>query len=153
MTPNGREPPLAPLIGEGDERFKVGPPARLIQSTRERTAMGMMQQEVAEWHRREFPDAKPEWLALIVCEEAGEVARAVLKKAQGIRTETDWSKELEKEAADVLVALLALADRFGFDLEQAWAERFFGTVSQRRFASAEPSILNVDGQFYAPTPL
>jgi NTP pyrophosphatase (non-canonical NTP hydrolase) len=101
----------------------------------------------------EFPDAKPEWLALIVCEEAGEVARAVLKKAQGIRTETDWSKELEKEAADVLVALLALADRFGFDLEQAWAERFFGTVSQRRFASAEPSILNVDGQFYAPTPL
>lgn len=97
-----------------------------------------MQEAVAGWHRREFPDAKPEWLALIVCEEAGEVARCVLKQAQGIRTETDWGKELEKEAADVLVALLALADRFGFDLEQAWTNRFYGTVSQRRFATAEP---------------
>lgn len=96
-----------------------------------------LQAEVAEWHRREFPKAKPEWLALIVCEEAGEVARAVLKMAQGIRTETDWQAELEKESADVLVALCALADRFGFDLGQAWNERFYGTVSRRRFATAE----------------
>ncbi len=96
-----------------------------------------MQAEVAAWHRREFPKAKQEWLALIVCEEAGEVARAVLKLAQGIRQETDWRAEVEKESADVLVALCALADRFGFSLEQAWRERFRDTVSLRRFASAD----------------
>lgn len=96
------------------------------------------QQAVAVWHRREFPRVKPEWLALIVCEEAGEVARCILKLAQGIRLETDWKDELEKEAADVLIALLALADRHGFDLAAAWSARFHSTVERRQFATAEP---------------
>ncbi len=98
-------------------------------------ALKLMQAEVAEWHRREFPTVRPEWLAMIVTEEAGEVTRAVLKLAQGIRTETDWQGEIVKETVDVLVGLLALADRFGFDLGEAWVERFRGTVALRRFAS------------------
>ena len=96
-----------------------------------------LQSDVGDWHRREFPSVLPEWLALIVCEEAGEVARAILKLQQGIRRETDWRAEVELESADVLIALLALADRFGFDLADAGRRRFDSTVVHRRFATAE----------------
>lgn len=111
--------------GPSRERMD-GPPALTLRT---------MQSEVAAWHCREFPDASPDQLGLIVGEEAGEVMRCVLKLGQGIRQETNWRAELEKESADVLVALLALADRFGFDLDTAWLNRFRGTVRHRRFAS------------------
>jgi len=99
--------------------------------------LGDHQDEVAAWHRREFPEAIPEWLGLIVAEEAGEVCRAMLKLVSNVRGGPEvWYPELKAESADVLTALLALADRMGFDLEEAFRERW-AVVSQRRFATAE----------------
>ena len=99
--------------------------------------LGDHQDEVAAWHEREFPGALPEWLGLIVAEEAGEVARAMLKLMSNVRGGRDvWYPELKAETADVLIALLALANRMGFDLEEAYRERW-AVVSKRRFATAE----------------
>ena len=117
---------------QGDDSPSSGPSRERLDGP---ASLSAMQAEVAEWHRREFPVVRAEWLAMIVSEEAGEVTRAVLKLAQGIRTETDWRAEIEKESADVLGGLLALADRFGFSLEAAWVDRFRGTVTHRQFAS------------------
>ena len=99
-----------------------------------------MQAEVSTWHRREFPEVSLSDITLKLCEEAGEVARCVGSISAGARVdrgEVDWPAILEDEAADVLVALLALADRYGFDLSHAWERRFLGTVRHRRYASVE----------------
>lgn len=59
---------------------------------------------------------------LIVTEEAGEVARAVLKHAQGIRGSASyWMKNLEEELAGVVTAAAACAVHNGIDLEMALA--------------------------------
>lgn len=59
---------------------------------------------------------------LIVAEEAGEAARAVLKASQGIRgTRKYWRDELERELAGVVLAAAACATHHGIDLELAVA--------------------------------
>lgn len=69
--------------------------------------------------------------ALAVVEEAGEVARAVLKHDQakaGVDRKKlgvdHWHREIETEAADTMIALLSLAENQGFDLIEATRERF-----------------------------
>lgn len=60
-----------------------------------------------------------------VCEEAGELMRAVRKQMQGIRgTHEEWAKEQEKEAADVFIQLCSVASEAGFNLGRAIVERF-----------------------------
>lgn len=57
---------------------------------------------------------------LIVAEEAGEVARAVLKGEMRIRGSAEfWHAELVKELAGVITAAAACAGHYGIDLEAA----------------------------------
>lgn len=66
-----------------------------------------------------------------LAEETGEVCRAIVSSASGVRGGAAvWDPQIEVEAADVLNVLLALADRVGFDLEQAWRDRW-AEVNQR----------------------
>jgi NTP pyrophosphatase (non-canonical NTP hydrolase) len=98
--------------------------------------MSARQDQIREWHRREFPTETVEQVALVVAEEAGEVARCIVKGAQGIRGGTEhWDAELPKEAADVVIALYALAALKGWDLDEAIEDRWW-TVGARRFATA-----------------
>lgn len=87
--------------------------------------MDALQQRVAEWAHRELPPETAEQRALVIAEEAGEVCRAVLKRAQGIRgTQAEWSEQLRLEVGDVMIGLLALASTEGWSLQEAATERF-----------------------------
>lgn len=93
-----------------------------------------MQAEVDQWTRRFRPSpeaaADPMADALSVAEEAGEVCRAVLRRAHGKRPGTDWTAEVRIEAADVVISLLSLAANEGWSLLDAVAERWV-EVQQR----------------------
>lgn len=90
-----------------------------------------LQAQVATWVSHNFPDADRTGVALGLCEEAGEVARAVLKQAQGIRgTHEEWDAEIRKEIADVVIKACDVARACGFDLADAVAHRW-ADVSRR----------------------
>lgn len=83
------------------------------------------QEEITEWVIRNF--GNDSILATVggVCEEAGELMRAAIKKDQGIRgTDEEWFQELRKEAADVYIKLNDVAQFYGFSLEDAISERW-----------------------------
>lgn len=82
-----------------------------------------LQLEVGPWQRKRWPaTATQERTALKVCEEAGELAGAVIKLAEGRRAPQD----VRNEIGDVLISLAACADLHGFDLgdcaRERWAE-------------------------------
>lgn len=68
------------------------------------------------WQDRNFQPDKVR-SALQLCEEAGEVARAVGKEQDGIRPNSRGS--VAAELGDVVLSAAALADRHGIDLEHA----------------------------------
>ena len=71
----------------------------------------LVQREVAEWHRRNYPKDGPDAAFLGIMEELGELARAELKQAGGIRGSWDeWQEEKFKELGDVVIGLFNYAD-------------------------------------------
>lgn len=87
------------------------------------TAMGQMQAQLAAWQGRNFGAATLEQIALGVCEEAGELAHAVLKRSQGIRGFDDDAKfkEYARDAAgDVMVFLGQLLTALRSDMETVY---------------------------------
>jgi len=69
--------------------------------------------------------------ALNIAEEAGEIARAILKRAQGIRcTREMWDAEVQKEAGDLVISLMCLAAIDGFDLSEAVDKRWDAVISR-----------------------
>ena len=100
-------------------------------------SMQQLQQDISEWHDRNF-GPWPDWMAaLVVSEEAGEVSRAVLKRKTGHRgTYEEWTAELRKEIGDVIIGLAYLASIEGFDLEQAIQDRW--AVIQQRDWNSDP---------------
>lgn len=99
------------------------------------------QQKLAEWQARELPcedDARQRLrLALGVAEEAGEVARCVLKGDQDIRGGAEvWREKLGGEIGDVVVYLIQLATLNGLDFEEC-VEGAVCKVLARRFATAK----------------
>ena len=92
------------------------------------------QTKVGEWHRATFDPCPLSWVGLKLAAETGEVAQAILTLEGEPRREGRTYEDLRTEAADVLIVLYAIADRAGFDLGQAFWERF-AEVSQRRFTT------------------
>jgi len=87
--------------------------------------MKLTQEEVITYLRRNGLEENPQHQALNIAEEAGEVARAVLKRVQGIRGSYEhWTEEIRTEAADVLISLMCLAEIEGWDLGDAVDERW-----------------------------
>ena len=77
------------------------------------------QRQVFDWIRDRWPQqASPEWRALKLAEEAGEVAGAVVKREEGRTTDAD----VRMETAQVVICAMALAESVGFDLWEAVAE-------------------------------
>jgi NTP pyrophosphatase (non-canonical NTP hydrolase) len=93
------------------------------------------QSEVGEWVSRCFPSEDPLERALVLCEEAGEVARAALKRHQDIRgTRAEWTAELLKELGDVLICVAATAYVEGVPLSEIVAKRW-AEISVRDYAA------------------
>lgn len=76
---------------------------------------------VRAWRLRQFGEQTLTRHALQVCEEAGEVARAVGKAEEGIRPETRG--DLGSELADVILSACGLAAAAGIDLDAIVAAR------------------------------
>jgi NTP pyrophosphatase (non-canonical NTP hydrolase) len=95
------------------------------------------QADVAAWHRRVFGEQCSLWrIGLKLAEEAGEVCRETgIADGEPLR-DGRRPNGIATEAADVLIVLLALADRAGFDLADALEARF-AVVSKRQFAAAD----------------
>lgn len=131
---------------EGKRRFD-GPQAAL-EWVRARAGMEhseslseRWQQPLARWQDAELPceDAAKQRLrlALGVAEEAGEVARCVLKGDQDIRGGVDaWRAKLGGEIGDVVIYLIQLATLNSLDFEEC-VEGAVCKVLARRFASAD----------------
>lgn len=80
-----------------------------------------MASAIRDWQDEQFGCNKIE-AALAMCEEAGELARAVLKAKQGIRPETRGN--VGEEIGDVIMTAMALADRYGLSVDTCLRDRF-----------------------------
>lgn len=86
-----------------------------------------LQNQVGEWAKRNFPDAKPYQPLLGMTEEVGEMAHAFLKAEQGIRGKQHEHHAAKIDAAgDVIIFLCHFCELNGIDLDAAvsltWAE-------------------------------
>lgn len=86
-----------------------------------------------------WPNENVERCGLALAEEAGEVARAILKRehqrdGDGDRGgERDWTANLRKEVAQVVITCMSLAEREGFSLRDAILEEM-QSLDERREA-------------------
>lgn len=79
----------------------------------------------ATWVRLRFPDDTLELRGLILAEETGEVVRCIAKMQTGMRgSREEWMRELYVEVGDVFLALQALCNHAGIDLDAAVADRW-----------------------------
>ena len=90
----------------------------------ETKALGTLQQEVDEWIRttgvRYFD---PLTNMAMLTEEVGEVARVMARRyGEQSEKESDKTKMLGEELADVLFVVLCLANQTGTDLQAAWEQ-------------------------------
>lgn len=84
-----------------------------------------LQVALARWQVKNFGGATAEQIALGVCEEAGEVAHAVLKAAQRIRGQDDAEKHREDVGdaiADCAIYLAQMATLYRLDFATLFAE-------------------------------
>ena len=84
------------------------------------TSLNAVQREMAEWSARHLSTSSPTLAALKVCEEAGEVAAAVVKPQDGSGRPCG---DLAEELADVILAAATLAGFAAIDLEDVVVER------------------------------
>ena len=93
--------------------------------------MKLTQEEAIKYHHRNGINSNPDHQAMNLAEEAGEVVRAVLKRSQGIRgTYEHWTDEIRKEAGDVVISLMCLAEIEGWDLGAAVDERWQHVINR-----------------------
>ena len=79
-----------------------------------------IQFESADWRRKNFPEEHrtAALQVLGVCEEAGELAHAVLKMTQGIRgTEAEHRADAADALGDIFIYMCGVADELNIDLE------------------------------------
>lgn len=82
---------------------------------------------IGRWHDDKWNKSDAE-VALKLCEEAGEVGGAVIKRDEGRRTDQD----LRDELGDLLIVASVLASRLGTTLHELRHNRFL-EVEQRVF--------------------
>lgn len=109
------------------------------------TTLPDLQAEVGAWQRDRWPEDAADRLAVVVkaakvSEEAGELCGAALKSLPGDGRLT--ARDVEEEAADVLVSLAGLADLAGFDLLEVAARRW--AEVRERPAAASPAAAETE---------
>lgn len=94
--------------------------------------------EVYAWHVGRFGEPDVALVGLKLAEEAGEVAGALVKRAEGaVRPAKglvdygDWTAHLHGEIGDIGIVLNVLAGREGVPLDELIARRFRDDVSRR----------------------
>jgi NTP pyrophosphatase (non-canonical NTP hydrolase) len=102
-------------------------------------------EDVIAWHRARFGEPDTALVALKLAEETGEVAEAVVKRAEGavrpakgLTTREEWTAHLLGEIGDVGIVLHTLCAREGTTLDEVIAARFRGDVSKRERQESSP---------------
>ena len=81
---------------------------------------------VAKWHDEKWPDKDDRIVGTKLAEEAGEVCGALIKIAEGRKTQQDMFDEM----GDVLIVLSTLAGRHGTTLETLRADRLATVINR-----------------------
>lgn len=80
--------------------------------------LSISQEEICNWHKKNYPKDNLNFAFLGLCEELGELARVQLKQDRQIRgTFEFWQNEKYKEIGDVFIGLINLCGHFAIDLE------------------------------------
>lgn len=87
----------------------------------------VLQHVVTAWHNKNLPDAPSAALGLKLCEEAGELAKAINRMEH---TKHPDPVNLRDEIGDVAIVLLALCSRYGLNFEEN-LERRVGEIVER----------------------
>ncbi len=91
----------------------------------------ILQQEVGEWSRRNFPNNQPYHPLLGLVEEVGELSHSFLKSEQGIRGTNDEHHAAKIDAVgDILVYLADFCSRNDIDMQDT-IETTWSMVQQR----------------------
>ncbi len=77
------------------------------------------QRSFAAYQEKAFPPRSPEFFALELCGECGELANLEKKIWRDPGRRDDCRKELPHEAADVFIALMNYCNARGIDLQQS----------------------------------
>ena len=83
--------------------------------------VGLQQEVLAEWNRRNFGEQPSEHFALGMAEEVGELCHFILKRKQKIRegaTGQDLKGEIADAFADTVIFGIALMNNEGLDAEK-----------------------------------
>lgn len=89
--------------------------------------LSQLQKESRVWRDRNFPDHSSIDAFLGMTEEMGELAHAILKRAQGIRgTADEHTAAIRDAVADWIIFACGFADNEGFDIgevvQQTWEQ-------------------------------
>lgn len=87
------------------------PPSAAAQASASGQRLSM-QRAIGDWHRRRFPDAEASHVFFKAVEEMGEVAEALNYRAGAIPASAKPGGTVPEEAADVVVTLAVLVDRW-----------------------------------------
>lgn len=104
------------------------------------------EQASVDWVTTElWPGETIEEAALALCEEAGEVARAIIKRNhagrdEGDRAPADWSANLRVELAQVVIVAMKMAERERFSLRESIYEQL-AVLDDRRAALAHAATI------------
>lgn len=105
--------------------------------------LSTVQRESGEWRRIAYPDHTIEEQALGVCEEAGELAHAVLKFKQGIRGYDleKTRKEVSDAIGDIVIYACGVADKLGIDdVSRAVYEAWEHVRDRNIVAGSDPGL-------------
>lgn len=82
----------------------------------------VIQRALKNWEDKTFdkvrPDLKRLQLTLGVCEEAGELAHAILKLSQGIRRDENHDAKAKDAIGDVWIFMANLCSHYGWSIEE-----------------------------------
>ena len=79
-----------------------------------------IQEEVALWNKKNFPDAQPYQPLLGLAEEVGELSHAHLKMEQGIRVAENHFMKKYDAIGDIIIYLAAYCYKNDIDLNAAF---------------------------------
>lgn len=107
-------PAWAVAYDSAAEGWRLTPPAVAVVELLRTPDLHHLQTRLLAWATTTYGPQSLERRGLVIAEEAGEVARVILKTAEGIRPSTRG--DLGEELAQLVVAILVTAELAGIDL-------------------------------------
>ena len=105
----------------------------LVHAARGRRSFRFLQADALRLVDERWPGDDMARRGLALCEEAGEVARCILKadaNHAGYRTDTDWTAQLRIELGQVAFVLATIAEAAGVNLDDAFLDAYADVLAK-----------------------